>query len=338
MKKQRITTLYAMAGLLLLASCNDNKPLSAPVEEAVKVQTATAVSRMVPQAGTFTGTIEADVINNIAPQSPARIKKVHVEVGDQVRVGQTLVEMDNVNLNQTRLQMENDRTEFQRVDELYKVGGISRATWDARKMAMELSKSSYENLLENTVLTSPISGIVTKRNYDNGDMYTGALPIYVVEQTRPVKLMVNVSEMLYTRVKKGMEVDVQLDVYGDEVFSGVVTIIHPAIDPGTRTFPVEVQIKNNDNRIIPGMFARITFNYGTEQHVLIPDRAVIKQNGSADKFVYVCKDGVARYRKITLGQLIGEEYEVLSGLNEGEAVAITGLARLSNGAEITVVR
>ena len=101
------------------------------------------------------------------------------------------------------------------MDELHKVGGISKSTWDAKKLAYEISKSSYQNLLENTVLTSPISGLVTKRFYDSGDMYNGGTPIYVVEQIHPVKLMVNVSEVLYTKVKKGMDVDFQLDVFGN---------------------------------------------------------------------------------------------------------------------------
>lgn len=338
MNAKKLSGIYPIIALLLLTGCNQNKPLPEAEAEKVKIQVKQVSNRDVDQVGTFTGTIEAEITNNIAPQTPARIKKVYVEVGDNVKAGQKLVEMDALNLNQIKLQMENDRTEFERVDELYKVGGISKSTWDVKKMAYEISKSSFENLQENTILTSPISGLVTKRYYDSGDMYNGGTPIYVVEQTRPVKLMVNVSEMLYTKLKKGMEVDIKLDVFGNEVFKGFVKIIHPWIDPGTRTFAVEVQINNTDGRIIPGMFARVTFNYGTENRVLVPDRAVIKQSGAADRFVYVCKDGVAYYRKVIIGQLIGEEYEILEGLQPGEVVAVTALNRLTSGAEIEIVK
>ncbi|NDV59830.1 efflux RND transporter periplasmic adaptor subunit [Bacteroides sp. 519] len=337
MNAKKLSGIYPLIAMLLLTGCNQNKPLPETIQEKVKVQVKQVTAREVDQMGTFTGTIEAEITNNIAPQNPARIKKVYVEVGDNVRAGQMLAEMDAVNLNQIKLQMENDRIEFERVDELYKVGGISKSTWDAKKMAYELSKSSYDNLQENTILTSPISGLVTKRYYDSGDMYNGGTPIYVVEQTKPVKLMVNVSEMLYTQVKKGMEVDIILDVFGDEVFTGFVKVIHPSIDPGTRTFAVEIQINNADGRIIPGMFARVTFNYGTAYRVLAPDRAIIKQSGSADRYVYVYKDGTVYYRKVTLGQLIGDEYEIIEGLQEGETVAITALNRLTSGAEIEVV-
>lgn len=338
MKTRRFSGITPIAILLVvLTGCNKNQPIPESVPEKVKVQVTTVTNRDVDQLGTFTGTIEAEITNNIAPQTPARIKKVYVEVGDRVRAGQKLVEMDDVDLNQRKLQMQNDRTEFERVDELYKVGGISKSSWDTKKLAYEISKSTYENLLENTILTSPINGIVTKRFYDNGDMYNGGTPIYVVEQIQPVKLMVNISEVLYTKVKKGMEVDVKLDVFGNESFTGVIKIIHPSIDPATRTFPVEIQIRNSDSRILPGMFARVTFNYGTENRVLVPDRAIVKQTGSADRFVYVCKDSVAYYRKVTTGQLIGEDYEIIDGLKPGETVAITGLNRLNNGTEIQIV-
>lgn len=337
MKLRKITGITPLVVILLLTSCNNETKVKETPQEKIKVQAVTVTSREIDQLGTFTGTVEAEIVNNIAPQNPMRIKKVYVEVGDHVRAGQKLAEMDAVNLNQTLLQMENDKVEFERVNELYKVGGISKSTWDARKLAYEISKSTYNNLLENTFLTSPISGLVTKRNYDSGDMYSGGNPIYVVEQIQPVKLMVNVSEMLLTKIKKGMDVEVKLDVFGNESFKGTIKLIHPSIDPGTRTFPVEIQIKNADERILPGMFARITFNYGTENRVVVPDRAVVKQTGSSERYVYTCKDGVSQYRKVITGQLIGNEYEIIEGLQSGEVVAVTALNRLNNGTEIEIV-
>ena len=337
MKAKNLTGITTLVVMLILTSCSNKNQVTETPQEKIKVQAVTVSSREVDQLGTFTGTVEAEIVNNIAPQNPMRIKKVYVEVGDHVRAGQKLAEMDAVNLNQTRLQMENDKTEFERVDELYKVGGISKSTWDSKKLAYEISKSTYNNLLENTFLTSPISGLVTKRNYDSGDMYGGGTPIYVVEQIQPVKLMVNLSEVLLTKVKKGMNVEVQLDVFGSETFQGTIKLIHPSIDPSTRTFPVEIKINNADERILPGMFARITFNYGSENRVVVPDRAIIKQTGSSDRYVYTCKDGSSYYRKVTLGQLIGNEYEVLEGLEPGEVVAITSLNRLNNGTEIEIV-
>lgn len=324
---------------LLFASCSSNTQNSTTEEEvvAVKVQVATATTQVVDQQGSFTATVQAEATNNIAPQSAGRIKRIYVEVGDHVAKGQKLVEMDAANLQQITLQLENAKTEFERIDELYKIGGTSKSAWDSQKLAYEVAKNTYDNLLENTTLVSPISGIVTKRSYDSGDMYSMGEPIYVVEQIRPVKLIVNVSEGLFTKVKKGMEVGITLDVYGDEAFKGTVTLIHPTIDSKTRTFPVEIKINNTDERVRPGMFARATFSYGSENRVVISDRAILKQAGAADRYVYVCKNGVAEYRKVELGRLIGDKYEIVSGIEENDAVAITGQSRLNDGTKIEIV-
>lgn len=324
---------------LMFVSCQSKTNNVKSVEpEVIKIQASEAKMTKVDLLGTVTATVEAEVSNNISPQSAGRIKKIYVEVGNRVSKGQKLAEMDDVNLEQARLQMENYEVEFNRVNELYKVGGISKSAWDQRKLAFDLSKASYNNLLENTYLRSPISGVVMQRNYDNDDMWAMGQPIFVVEQIHPVKLIVNVSESQFPQVKKGMEVDVKLDVYGDEEFKGTVTLIHPSIDPNTRTFPVEINILNKDERLRPGMFARVTFNYGTAERIMISDRAIQKQSGSADRYVYICKNGEAHYRKVTLGRQIGEQFEILEGIENGEIVATTNQSRLNDGTKVEIIK
>lgn len=336
MKLKQITGMLSLITIVVVATgCNNNRATE-QTPERVKVRALKVAEREVDQTGSFTGTIESEVVNNIVPQTPMRIKNVVVEVGDRVRAGQKLAEMDAVNLNQTRLQMENDKVEFERVDELYKVGGISKSVWDARKLAYNISQTAYRNLLENTELRSPIAGLITRRNYDSGDMFNGGLPIYVIEQINPSKLIVHVSEALLTRVHLDMDVVVRLDAFANETFEGKVKRIHPSVDPATRTFPVEIQIKNPRERILPGMFARATFNYGAINRAMVPDRAVVRQSGTADHHVFVCLDGVARFRRVEIGQLIGNEFEVISGLEPGETVAVTALNRLNDGTEIEI--
>ena len=114
-----------------------------------------------------------------------RIEKLFAEVGDHVKAGQLLVKMDETNLKQTKIQLDNQELEFKRIDELYKVGGASKSAWDAQKTQLDVSRATYKNLQENTQLLSPITGIVTARNYDSGDMYSGGSPIFTVEQIRP---------------------------------------------------------------------------------------------------------------------------------------------------------
>ena len=331
----RKALLLCFAGLL--SSCGENGSQAVEEQSLPTVTVGVAARRDVDQASTFTGTIEAHVSNNIAPQSPARIGRIYVEVGDRVKKGQKLVEMDGANLAQAKVRMENDKAEFERADELYRIGGTSKSEWDARKLAYDVSRTNYDNLSENTVLLSPVSGVVTARNYDSGDMYSAASPILTVEQIRPVKLKVNVSEVLFTKVKKGMEVDVTTDVYGDRRFKGHVGIVYPTIDPATRTFPIEVRIDNADESVRPGMFARVELTHEVADRVVIPDRAVVKQTGSGDKYVYIVRGGKAQFVKVELGRRMDALYEVISGVEEGDTVVVTGQTRLNDGMEVEIV-
>ena len=184
---------------------------------------------------------------------------------------------------------------------------------------------------------SPINGVVTARNYDDGDMYSGN-PVLTIEQLNPVKVLVNISEVYYKQVTKGMPVDIQLDAYEDEAFSGKVTIVYPTIDEATHTFPVEVTIDNASQKVRPGMFARATVNFGVKNHVLVPDEALVKQIGAGDRYVYVHKGGKVSYNKVELGRHIGNKYEILSGVNPGDDVVVAGQSRLANGKEVEVVK
>ena len=324
--------------ILLMSACTESKDKKGVdvISEKPRVKLATVTARQVDQILEYTATVEAEVKNNIAPASPVRIDHIYVEVGDKVSKGQKLVQMDAASLKQLKLQLDNQEIEFKRLDELYKVGGVSKSEWDASKMSLDVKKTSYRNLLENTSLLSPISGIITARNYDNGDMYNGNTPVLVVEQIVPVKLLINISENYFSKIKKGSPVKVKFDVFEGEVFNGKISLIYPTINAATRTFPVELVLDNKDMKVRPGMFARVEVNFGSENHVVVPDLAVVKQAGSGDRYVFVYEKGIVHYKKVELGRRMGSEYELISGVDKNSQVVVAGHARLVNGTEVII--
>ena len=331
-----------MLAVALMSSCGSSETekdaaQQAPVAQAKpKVKIATVNTEEVMQNEVYTTTVEAEVKNNIIPNSPLRIEKILVEVGDYVKKGQQLVNLDASSLDQLKLQVENQTIDFKRVEALYNVGGASKAEYDNAKTQLEVNKKSLANRLENTVLVSPIDGVITKRNYDNGDMY-GGQPILVVEQISPVKMKVNVSESLYAVTNKNLDVNLNFEAYGDQIFDGKINIIYPTIDAATHTFPVEIKLDNKDAKVRPGMYGKVTINFGTKSHVVVPDVAVIKQAGSGDFYVYTYADGKVKNNKVELGKRLGDRYELISGVENGSQVVIAGHAGISDGAEVEVV-
>ena len=351
MKFRKFAAYAFMASAMLMASCSsDEKKVEEKVEKPL-VKVETVVSQSVDQIGNYTATTEADVVNNITTAMPNRIKAIYVDEGQKVSKGQRLVALDDVNTDSYELQVANAEANLKNVEinynravELYKIGGGTKQSVEQMELslinaqnALASAKRALQNVKENTVLTSPISGVVTARNYDAGDM-TGQLPILTIAQVQPVKIVINVSESELAKVNNGMPAVVKFDTYGDEEFAGKVTMVAPTVDVATRTFGVEVTVANKDNRILPGMFARVELNLGTMEHVVVPDKAVVKQPGSGNYYVYVYKDGKVSYNQVQLGQRMGDKYELISGVESGSQVVVSGQSRLANGDAVELAK
>lgn len=338
MKFAGLMTLSLTLATLTTGCFGDQK--QAEAEKLPPVKIATAHSELVEQQAEYTGAILPYLENNISPSMGLRIDEIRFDVGDKVRRGQTLVVMDKRQYLQAAVQYTNLKTDYDRMATLYTEGGVSKQQLDQLETQLTVAKHAADNLKENTDLLSPISGVVTKRTYDPGDMYSPAGGgILTIMQLDRVKVLANVSEQHFTEVKVGMPVDITLEVYPGETFHGKVSLIHPALDAATRTFTAEITIPNSDMRLRPGMFSRVTLNFGKLDNVLIPDVAVQKQVGSNERYVFVMKaDNTVERRTVTLGRVVGKEYEILSGVNDKETVIVAGGSKLLSGGKVVVTK
>lgn len=333
-----INAISVLSVALALNACSGKEETATvEVEELPRVELDAAYSQDVPRKKSYTANVEADNTNNISPSTPNRIKKINVEVGDPVRKGQVLVTLDRASLDQLKVSLDDVQREYDRALQLLNIGAGTQQSVDQMKAQLDALKSQYSNLEENTVLTSPINGVVTERNYDPGDM-TGNLPVLTVGQISPyVKVIINVTENDLTLVQPGKPVTVTFDALPGEEYSGKISRIYPTVDPATRTFKNEILITNPKGQILPGMFARVNMDLGTERNVVVPDRAIVKQSGSGNKYVYVYSNGHVSYNKVELGQRLGTNYELISGIEDGDSVVISGQSRLADGVAVEVV-
>ncbi len=343
--KRRILAAMALPLLALaLTSCGGEQQNAQTTEQVklTQVKTSSVNVEDVAQSERFTATIDPFLINNISPAFGLRIKNILVEVGDNVRKGQTLVKMDDYQYLQAEVQLSNLERDYKRMEELYNSGGISKQQLDAQKTQLDVSRHSVENLKENAVLSTPISGVVTARNFDPGDVYMpgGTGGILTIMQIDRLKVVANIPERYFPLVKSGMEVDIALEIYPNQLFPGKVSLIYPAIDASTRTFKIEVTVNNKGGELRPGMLCNVVMNFGTEQHVLVPDIAVQKQQGSSERylFVYNPETKSVERRTVEVGRIVGDKYEILSGMNGGEEVVIAGMQRLIHGDKVEVIK
>ncbi len=342
--KKIINVVAAIAtGSLLLVSCGDSQEPKEQVVEAKRIQVKvnTVSESDVSQLAEFTGTIDPFVENNISSSLGLRIEKIHVEVGDVVKKGQLLVLMDQNQYNQANVQLANLEADYERMENLYKAGGISKQQLDGQKTQLDVSRHAVENLKENAELRSPVSGVVTARNFDAGDMFmpTGGGILTVMDISR-LKVMISVPEKYFPQVKEGMKVGVDLEIYPEETFEGRISLIYPALDPATRTFMVEITVNNPSNKLRPGMMCEVVMNFGTARHVLVPDISVLKQQGSSERYVFVVNptDSVVERRRVEIGRVVDSKYEIISGVNDNEMVVVAGMQKLISGDKVEIVK
>nr|WP_314438497.1 efflux RND transporter periplasmic adaptor subunit [uncultured Porphyromonas sp.] len=334
--------LLSAASLSLSTACSSSsssKQETAQSTDSTQVVTVDAARLTeLDSRQQYTAQLEAKTLNNITAQAGGRVKQILVAVGDRVAAGQVVARMEATQASAAQIQLADAKTNFARMDELYKVGGISKAQWEQAKSALEQAKLSYGNASENTLLRSPISGFVTAKNYDNGDVTSPAQPILVIQQVSPLKVVVNVSEQYYTRLKPGLEASLSVEALGTQSFSGRITKVYPTVDATTHTVGVEIEVANKDQRLRPGMYARLSLDFGTRQALTISDKAIVRQAGSGIRYVYVLKEGKAVYREVELGELQDGRYEVLSGIEPGEQLIISAPSRLKNGAAVKLAK
>ena len=304
---------------------------------AVSVKVETAERVVVDLFETYTSEIMAYKENDITPAVQGlHIDQIKVDVGDRVKEGQVIVTMDQTTLKQQELNLATTEDSYNRMKPVHQAGGVADQQMIQLKNQLDLQREVVENLRKNSTIKSPISGVVTARNFESGDLFA-SMPILHIMQIDKLKVKANVSEMYFPVVKVGQKVDIEVDIFPGEKFEGKVSRINPALDATTRTFGVEITINNANERLRPGMYARTTFNMGQKESIVINDVAVQKQAGSSARYVYVIKDGKADYRFVEDGRHVGNKLQILSGIEEGEQVAITSFNRLMDGAEVEII-
>ena len=333
-----IVILLAVAGAF---GSGEAEPEAPVVEErAQPIRVVKPEVRTLPRLVTYSGSIEAWEQAYITAPSGARIEKIHVDEGDRVRRGQVLVNMESANLQQALVQLDVAKNDMERMRNLLEIGSVSKQRYAQAKAQYDHALSTVEMLQKNTELRSPIDGVVTAKNFVEGEMFMAGIQapsLLTVMQTNPLKVVVNVSENYFPFVKQNMPAVIRLDMYPDRAFAGRVAKIHPTVDPGSRTFRVEVRVDNSEQLLSPGMFARVELNLGDVTGLFVPAATVLQSPGSTTYYVYVVEDGVARRRNVEVGDRFEDYRLIVDGLPEGALVISEGTGRLNDGSKVQIV-
>ena len=343
MKVNSLITVL-VASTLVLVGCNGKKTAETVTNDAVTVKTQSISATTSDKKLSVSGNIEGNKTVRLGFMVAGRINFIAAEEGQKVQAGELLASLDpesyqiakdmaDANLDQTQ-------DEFNRLSKMYATKSISESDYTKINTALKVAKSQQQlqaKNLKETKLYAPNSGILLKKLTEKGEIIGIGLPLFVVSDIRTVKVNASIPESELHNLHIGNTANVYVSSL-DKDFSGKITEIGSVAEATTRSFTAKIEIKNPDLQIRPGMTAEIKIKTnGTESFVAIPAEAILHDiDNSSYVFIADTIKNQAFKRTISLGNILDNQIEVVSGLTPGEPVIVSGQQKLSNGSLITL--
>ena len=322
--------------------------------KTVRADLVAAARTVIPRTTMASGTIEAENSIEVSTRLMGHVREVLVREGQTVDIGQVLVRIDDTDIQARKRQAEagiaeaqavldNASTNLQRFERLFAENSVSRAQLDdvrtGRDRAQAGLTQAQAGLAEVNVhlsylsIKAPSTGTVTRRLVDPGDMANPGAPLVMLEQNGIMKVRAGLAERDVDLVDVGGEVTVKITSLSQAIYTVPVARILPAANPMSRTFDLEAYLPNEDGRLRSGMFARVEVPVGSREAVLLPAEA-LHSRGQLTGVWLVDDQDVAHLRWIRVGRTMGDEVEVLSGLQGGERVILRADLPLVEGDKV----
>ena len=333
---KRILYVWVLAAAFIVAACGGKQQQQVMEQRAQLVETAPLAMSDISRELEFSTTLQGWQTLNVSPSITGKIEHIYVEVGTSVGAGANLVRMDQNQYTTTKLTYTNLGVEMERMESLRESGAVSQQVYDQTRLNYEQTKETLEFLEKNTYVKAPFAGVISAKNYEDGELYSGQ-PILVLTQIYTLKALIAIPESYYPNVKKGMAVTLTSEIYPGETFPATIDIVYPTVDPASHTFQARLRIPNSGLKLRPGMYVRTKMSLGMARAMVVPYQAVLKLTGSNDRYVFLDEGGVAKRVFVTLGQRFDENIEIISDeLHEGDQLVVVGQAKLVDGSKLNV--
>lgn len=356
--------VMAVSVAMLLPGCGGG-------DDQIKVKTAAVEKGRIEATYTITGALVPAQVADISAQMMGKVTEVNIEEGDTVTQGQVLARLDASQLSaqlsqaqasyqgavnvqkQAKITLDNAAATLARTKSLYAEGAAAKVQLDADQKAYDLAKSQYEASIssgesgakasvdsinaqiQNSVIKSPITGVVITKNVTVGETAVVGSPLITVADMSGLKLKGTVSQAALPYIDKGDTVDLSIDIYPDKTFQGTISEIgNMSVSTGTY-FPVEITMANT-NQMASGISAHADIKAKGTEHLLVPTTAVVDKNG--ESYLFVIENGTAKKVAVVTGLKNDDKIEILTGLSGGETVAVTNANHLFDEMPVQVVK
>jgi len=368
LRRASFLTIAVLVGLGLLAGrtvfsrISNAKTLEAQVAERNKMYVRVTQPKSGAEAQTVVlpGTLQGFVQAPISARASGYLKKWYRDIGSRVEQGELLAEIETPETDQQLAQAVAARQQaasslalatstLARWEALKKRDVVSQQELEEKKSADAQAKANLAAADANVErlrqlesfkrVTAPFAGVVTKRNVDTGDLIDAGggagRALFVLSQTDPLRVYVNVPQSYAHMVKAGQKVTVTQQEMRGETFSGEIVRTAGAIDAQTRTMQVEVVLQNADDKLLPGAYVQVSLPLAGTGALTLPTN-VLLMRGEGPRVAVVGADGKVKLRAVKIGRNLGEVIEILDGVGPDDKVVLNPSDSMNDG-DIVVV-
>ena len=329
--------IYSLAALMLIGCGKKTETTTVEQERVEQVRTTVLHYQEIQREISLSTNLQGYLTLNVAPSVTGKIEHIYCEVGDRKSKGQDLVRMDQTQYKTTKITLGNLEVEKNRIENLLRSGSATQQQYDQILTQYNSTKEQLEFLQANTYVKAPFSGVISAKNYEDGELY-GGQPILVLTQLDKLKALVAVPETYFPRFKEGMKLQLTSEIYPEKVFTATVEVVYPTIDATTHTFQVKIVVPNGQHLLRPGMYVTTTIGLGKAKVLVAPYQAVEKLVGANDRYVFINDNGRAKRVAVELGQRFDQNIEIIAPeIVEGVELVTVGQHKLVDGVKINIV-
>jgi membrane fusion protein (multidrug efflux system) len=289
-------------------------------------------------AVTSSGTVFPNEEVQLMPEATGRIVALNIKEGSRVAAGQVIAKIkDNdlqAQLKKIHYQIELAKQTDARQKKLLEINAISREEYEITSNTLntlDADKEFLETSIEKTVLKAPFSGKISFKNVSQGAFVTSATILATLVQTNPVKIDFTIPEKYSTQIRLGSQIKFEVEGQANS-YSANIAAIDPKIDPSLRTLKVRAVAQNPNDRLIPGMFVKVTLDLDISQAIMIPTEAIIPV--LKGKKVYVMQNGKVAEKMVETGLRNDKNIQIISGLVAGDSLIVSGIMSIKKDAPV----
>lgn len=311
-------------------------------EKRVEVEVEQVARVPWPRGVSAVGSLRSQNSVMLRPEVTGRIAEINFTEGGKVLKDQVLVRLDDsvvrAQLQQAQANLSLANSQHRRAVELSKQGFISKQARDEAASQLQVQQAAAalaKAHLDKTAIRAPFDGLVGLRNVSVGDYVSPGIDLVPIESIHPLKVDFRIPEHFMGQVREGIGLALRFDALPGQTREGVVGAISPLVDVGGRSLLLRADVPNTDGALRPGMFARVQLQFADDQALVVPEAALAPSGES--QYVFRVEQGRVRRVAIGIGQRRAGKVEVLSGLQEGDRVVVSGLQKVTDGDAVEIL-